>query len=468
MLFLAGLPFAHFFNNELDIWHAQTWWVHGALVLLMGMWMWGPSAPLPRNRPLACWFVWVSLMSLQVFTSILVVTKKYPLSLFVGWGHLLSILLMYCVATSLLDVDAFSRLWRWVARAGVVVMGYCVLQLLHLDQFYANIDNKIAEADLLVGTIGNPSHLGAYLALLLPVFLAQPGRRWKLAVGLDVLLLLLTKSRAGWIAASVSVLWWMWHTHRRWMPLVGVLLGIGGTIIVFNHGSINTSGRWAVWNAFYTLLQERPITGFGPGFVMDYSSTITSGFLHKWRHVHNEYLQLIVEQGIIGLGFVLWGIWDVLARLRRVEKTPLVILAGGVFLAFLVNAFVNFPAHLWLLGSLGLFAYATRYRPADLRRSLHQAPGNNTTAAHHGRGFENGVADRGGVRYRRRNGVEEALGVLQLLVRRLLLGGEQFVQRRPGLLRTEAQFLRAAPRHAASHDVGQADGGLRNADGSLQ
>ena len=359
VVFLAGLPFAHLLNRSLDIWHGHDLWVKGWVVILFASAL-GAQQTVRNwkaNRPLACFVIWVGISTLYVWTVVMTKQKIYPINMLPSVFHLLIILLFYVSALMTWTTQSLSRLLRIMAWVGVVILLYCGLQLLSMDQFFHDLDTGISK-DQLVGTIGNPTHLAIHLALLLNLFLLQPGWFWRGCALVSLVLILVTKSLGGQLAAFAVICWWVWHRRRTcFLPLV-IGCGVVGGLYGLSHPSMfNPNGRWAAWAEFFEVFMEKPITGAGLGFVMELSRHVEEGSIFQWRHVHNEYFQVALECGVIGLGLLLWMLWETGKAVWTAQKTPLVITLTGLLLAFGVNSLVNFPAHLWLLGSYALVAY---------------------------------------------------------------------------------------------------------------
>lgn len=355
VLFLAGLPLSHFLTKAMDLWHTQAMWADlwvGLLFLSSLM----VGIKIRPNRPLGAWAIWVFLNVGWLWHILFISKDIYPLPLLMPTLHLLTILLFW-IAASAWDIPQVERLMTWVARIAVVVSFYGLLQCLNLDQFFADRDLS-NHKDALVGTIGNSSHFATYLALTLPVMLIQRGKVWKGLVGLNMVLLLLTKSISGQFAAFCGLVWMAWHLHRRWLWGLGLVGLIALGYVWCHHDVINPHGRLAAWKVFFTLFHMKPITGFGPGFILELSKQIPSDSpIFQWRHVHNEPFQVALEQGVIGLGLMGWAVWESWAKVWRAQKTPLLIALSAMWLVFLLNSLTNFPGHLWMLSSLGLLAY---------------------------------------------------------------------------------------------------------------
>lgn len=382
---LAGLPFAHFLcfglYQAITPWQAQTLWMQA---WTLGLWAWslGIRAPqrLPQNRALAWWVLWTFGSTLWMFMDVYVQRKQYPYGLLGGLGHVLTILWFYLAAMAFWTPAFLARLCRWIAWSGLVVMGYGVLQLVHMDQFYQfkDVINTAREGQkALTSVIGNTTHFGIYLALLLPFFLWHPDRRWKLAAGLDGCLLLLTQSASAVAFGWLVVTWYLWRSVRTvflgW--LVVSLLG-SIALLLFRWEALTSwvdlEGRWEAWQAFYQRYWfgdgKRQFTGLGLGAVGVFGREITDGAIFKWGHVHNVWFQLGIEQGVVGVGLFAWVVMAWGKRAFALTPTPLrdlLMALGGVWLA---ASLFHFPDRLWIQGVFGLFAYCGIYSLHTQRR----------------------------------------------------------------------------------------------------
>ena len=162
-------------------------------------------------------------------------------------------------------------------------------------------------------------------------------------------------------------MWWGWvELPRRWW--IG-LVALSGLMLVWWIGThsywLNPSGRLETWQAFWQHYLvgdgKQQITGAGLGRMMGDSHQGLAGWpqvgSNVFRHAHCEYFQVLIEQGIIGLGLVLWAFWDATQRWRRLPRSPLVKTLGGCGVLVLLAACVNNSAHYWVLGLFGLLSY---------------------------------------------------------------------------------------------------------------
>ena len=360
LLFLVGLPLASFpLHNNLDLWQAHAYWAQGGILLSVVLWLWG-GGKVRANRPLAAWVAWTGFWVWLTWLRSMTAAKTFPTPLLVPLTHLLLLWLAY-LATESWTTDFLRTLMTAMAGMGVVLVAYGFLQAGNLDQFLTNFET-VTKRDVIVGTIGNPSLFSTYLSLLVPLFL---WKRWWIPAGATVLLLVLLAcwyaAVAGLLAFSLVWLWWTWHEHRRtfWVSLSLSLLG-GIGLLLTQHQHLTSrllNGRWEAWSAYWPVIKEHGITGAGIGFVMALSQNIASGPLFQWRHAHNEYLQVWLEQGLIGLAIIGWLLLDLGRRAWRMSHTDTWLALTGILIAFLFNSLISFPAHLWMTGSFGFLAY---------------------------------------------------------------------------------------------------------------
>jgi len=355
-IFLAGLPFSPLLMRNLDLWNAQATWAQVWVILLFSlMLMQGQVRRLPKNKPLAAWFLWTCVFFMFVWTKMIMEKHVYPLNLLQGMVHVTIIVIFYITAMQW-SQRTLEFILKAIAISGVVTLAYCLLQILNLDQLFNSLGGH-SKKDELVGMIGNPSHLGTYLAMLVPIFFIQKGVVWKFfAVG-AILLTCATKS-AGAVTALFFGMLWLAMTYERWAFFILLGLGIFASLFIYANYSafFDFNGRLEAWTEFFKIFKIKPITGLGLGFVMEYSRNPVEVLL-KWRHVHMEYLQIAIEQGLIGLGIVIWGIVDVFKKALLLQENHIANMLTAIFIIFCVNSFVSYPAHLWTLGSIGLLAY---------------------------------------------------------------------------------------------------------------
>lgn len=368
-VFLVGLPFAHFFCPypiDINQYAAQNFWAYGGLAVLFGLSLSQHSEPRsPRNLPLACWMIWTVVSVLWIWADVMRRAQQHPIGLLPPFIHYMGVIFFYLAATRQWTPAVLSRLLTWVAYSGMVVVAYGVLQVFGMDQFYRQLVAYLPK-DVLMGTIGNPTHFGLHLALLLPIFLWQPQWWWKLVAVMATGLVGLTLSTSALVLTWGVWLWWGWHEQRRVCWVVGLGGGLLGLLLFWRFPVwLNAEGRVQFWQYLWQLYmvgqQKLQITGAGLGRVLNDSLQNLPGWPSSWRHAHQEFFQILIEQGVIGLSLVCWGLGDAIRRWGRLPPTPLAKMLAGIGMVFLFSSLLHFSAHLWILSSLGLVAYCGVY-----------------------------------------------------------------------------------------------------------
>ncbi|MEB7640670.1 O-antigen ligase family protein [Acinetobacter pittii] len=91
---------------------------------------------------------------------------------------------------------------------------------------------------------------------------------------------------------------------------------------------VGTSMRAEMWSFVFEQWKEKPWTGVGGGYL----SEIQYKYGH---HIHNLYLRLIFEWGVVGCIFLVWMIYQVLKLFRNKNVLPI---AKAGLIAILVDA----------------------------------------------------------------------------------------------------------------------------------
>ncbi len=137
------------------------------------------------------------------------------------------------------------------------------------------------------------------------------------------------------------------------------------------------TSKFGAWRSSLHIVQDAPWLGIGRGGFESYFTRLhpTSGQL-VFSHVENEYLQAVLDWGIVGaIVLALAGAWLVLFVIRRWRDGPLSAAAIGGISVVLVQSTVDFGAEILgiavpaiLLVSTLAYVPLKEAAPADLRR----------------------------------------------------------------------------------------------------
>ncbi|KKL63449.1 hypothetical protein LCGC14_2174970, partial [marine sediment metagenome] len=275
---------------------------------------------------------------------------------FMGWmGWLLA-----CQRVGAKAARLVQWAFLWAAVAQVVFM---LMQVHQIDPIMIPIDGAGKHSPHLsqpiVGLFSNPSDVGIFLALILPMALTIGHRldaTFSFLIGLGIAL---SKSSAALMVGLIIIgLWsihliWSGKLSRGW--LLGAIPAVGGLWFWFTKIDplSHSLMRLNIWKGGLTIWKMSPWIGLGPG-----AMGTKWKFLHEqslWTMLQNEYLETLFNGGVIGLSLVMmlifWTAWRCWAHgIQPVLWMGLVAVA--------VTATVSIPFHImptamvaaWYLG----------------------------------------------------------------------------------------------------------------------
>ena len=179
------------------------------------------------------------------------------------------------------------------------------------------------------GTLGQKNVLGGFLIMILPVTafeLIDSRSRTTTVLAANVCVavataLVLTFSRSAWIAAAVAGLIMAVVIARSGRARIAAfrlgatalitaavsLLVLGSLIQAGGFSSLRDNLTWAgdrpaVWAASISLIESRPLLGYGPdNFGLVFPEFQSERLQQPWDKAHAEVLQIAATQGVIGV-----------------------------------------------------------------------------------------------------------------------------------------------------------------------
>ena len=136
----------------------------------------------------------------------------------------------------------------------------------------------------------------ALVALLVP--LVNPWL-WPIAAGI----ILLSGSRTALVGLAVALL----LTLRSWRLRVLLIVAAGSSLLLVTHAAPWTSivSRFDSWGVAWTMWRSAPWIGTGPHTFVDHSWRLRPQETAFIPWAHSLYLELLAEQGLLGLGVCL-------------------------------------------------------------------------------------------------------------------------------------------------------------------
>ncbi|MBA7497374.1 hypothetical protein ES704_00102 [subsurface metagenome] len=351
-------------------------------------------APSPLNFPV---LVFITICTFSLFWSNSPMVSLLELPLF-----LVGPILYFIVVNNIRGEHQINRLLTTLLIISSLLGIYGIFQ-------YNGIDFSFWKANIgrqqVFGLFGNVNYFAEYLIVPLPLaislFLACQNRRHKTLLLVGILAmggsLILTFTRGSYLAIGISSIFMFLlylvsqgkgfiKEHKKIFILVLALiilitflfalpnpLNKPGTVISKIKGRISvaqfTQGsslkrRIAIWKFTTLMIKDHPIFGSGLGTFKYNSLNYQAKFFDQGENrslypygiadkVHNEYLQLGAELGILGLGIFFWiiityfsyGIKLLKRTKDRYKQGILIGLMGGI-MAVLVDAIFGFPLHL--------------------------------------------------------------------------------------------------------------------------
>ncbi len=353
------------------------------LILTVGMLGIIPGVlPFRVNKELVCeWSIiffialclknkWVSFLVIwSLINSVLTLYVPQPVMVSRAYILTLHMIVFFAVAYNFIseksiDIDKILNFICVRAIISVVVMGlqYLGVWILILQK---NVDeipkyfmaHPLPRVSFVVfknnvpplGFMDNPMTTGAFLALCLPAFFRK---KWCMFLPMIFLGIFANKVMGAIIPAGViSILFIIWKWRRK--GLLCCLLVLLGVLVwvYFNEPAsrlLSFNRRMPVWNfAINELIPRKGIVGWGIGQAqfLPYIPIFEGIIDRRWVHYHNEFINLTIELGYIGLILFLGYLGSLLWRLDKClkdEKAFLIFL--GIVVA-LLNMMVNFPLH---------------------------------------------------------------------------------------------------------------------------
>jgi len=273
------------------------------------------------------------------------------------WGFL-TFFIYGCVSAYFME-GTLKQPLRWMEFCYFFLIAALAMKETDSDDIRMTLGNILAVSGLIVSavaiaqfsfsggraidayaTFGHRNGMAAFLSLCLPACAAviPVSPLWqsvrKTATFMVLCAFVISYSRGAWLGLGAGVAFVIWkfrkvHTLgtpniRNALLMSLILIGPLSILVIMqypNRGIFSTSQRPRYWEAAGEVIKRHPITGLGPGnyerTIREYLSPEMKSFydfemLYKnkkpdfWQHLHNLYLQIMVEFGLAG--FLLWCI----------------------------------------------------------------------------------------------------------------------------------------------------------------
>lgn len=239
------------------------------------------------------------------------------------------------------------------AGIAATVFGVALTLTRHPPEMFAYQHGRAA------GTFLQPNEFGGYLLFFIAIGLAQAGaeplvrRLGGAAAIVGIVALALSVSRAAWLGLLIGLPVLVWRLGRiakiAYVTAALVALFLGTTTFrdVAHDPSENPS-RIAVWQGALRMAQRFALTGVGPlGFSKVYPALKQPDAPVDEVHAHDLPLNVLVENGVLGLAAFVWAVVvsvrEARRTLRRIppDDRERTLLFYGLAAAFIASAVQN-------------------------------------------------------------------------------------------------------------------------------
>ena len=268
---------------------------------------------------------------------------------------------------------------------------FAIYQFFSHSQYIWSFERPTQYLERGSGTYICPNHFAGFLEMVLPLgvaylFAGRYNYTFKVFLGYSCLVVMagiaVTMSRGGWIAAGSSLMLMFALLLRKRQYRIPALValfifGIAATVIYkrsdklqervqnINEGgsSAFVSARPAIWKAAWTMWQANRLWGVGPGhFDYRFPEYRPESIQVRPGWVHNDYLNTLVDWGIVGASVVGLGALFIVGGLiqtrkyverdskdigssRNSNRSAFVLGALGSGCALAVHSFFDFNLH---------------------------------------------------------------------------------------------------------------------------
>ncbi len=252
----------------------------------------------------------------------------------------------------------------------------------------------------MTGSFFNPGPYSGWLALLIPVAVWILSSKVKLSSSIQWILrylswiflflvtgvLIVTMSRAAWLAAAVGSLIALWgpirafvRNHRmamRWaVPLVSILLFVI-LVWMFLLKKESAEGRILIWKVSSEMVSHYPLFGVGRDRFPVMYSRYQSHYFDKGydsgneaylagyvEYPFNEVLGWTAEMGMVGLVLILLLIGILIRKWHKQKKAgllrPVHSLAASIIIAWIVFSMFSYPTEVPVLALFGILVFSS-------------------------------------------------------------------------------------------------------------
>src|SRR5574341_769984 len=251
-------------------------------------------------------------------------------------------IIYFITVFSITSPEQIRKIYAVLLATSVLVAGYAVYQHFWGMDWYRNkvLPQFEPHSFASMGFFGQHLTYGGYVMLILLLGLGWSGK-FKMSLKLNLfykvgllvlgLALIFSYARSAILGSVVGILFWgMIKGKKLFLYLLGVVVVLLGLVSIlepqlpkrigyaFSPSHPSNSVRMGLWQTSWNMIKDKPIFGIGPGnFSKDFDIYKVPREYDTIAHPHNDYLNVWVNSGIIGLLAYLFLWFSFLRRLAK-------------------------------------------------------------------------------------------------------------------------------------------------------
>jgi len=278
----------------------------------------------------------------------------------------------------------------------------CFLQYFNIIEYHG----PIVYESVIFGTLGHPNQIGSFfsisIVLLAGLYLISKHNILKAislcVIVISLIIVVLTKSRGSWLGLISGLIFLFydniigyWKNIKSYVAKILIIVALFAlisflVIYLFNFNKASSIGRIFIWKVTWEMVKSHPLEGIGYGnYQMEfpaYQKIFLSqhpefyNFAGNVFDSHNQFLQTLAENGIIGLVifcsfwcFIFYSFFVYKEKQKMIYQifiSSLVVIFVHSFFDCNLNFFVtNFLFYL-IIGILSVLFLANNCQKIDL------------------------------------------------------------------------------------------------------
>lgn len=288
--------------------------------------------------------------------------------------ELIFLTIFYLIVKGFFSVKKFNRK-RLIIASVILFMVANIEVIIGLLQLYKIIPSENPYFRI-TGTFHNPAPYSLFLAIsfsyafsfyLFDLFKEKYSRYISLCTSLAVLLVIpFTGNRASWIGTASGIAFILFLKY--WRVIVNfktnkflkaglfalvLLVTFTGIFFLYNLKKGSSDGRLLIWKVSGNIIKEQPITGVGYGRFNSVYNLYQADYFRadhnkneelladNVRIAYNDYIEILVESGIIGL-LIFIGLLYFIFNYMRLSQGNIFLLISPIFVCVIL-ALISYP-----------------------------------------------------------------------------------------------------------------------------